>query len=202
MGLVKAARLGVGLVVGTLLLSLTVAFAAGAGGTYPRGTHTGVARVDRVLDAVDSGKAARVADLIGAFKIACAARPGHSIPSRPQCKPGEQPGTRVEVFWAASCQPYFVRVEDAVNVISGWVSSPPQLYAIYRISDDVRHGTAVPRGGFGIVYAQKTQQGELLANELILGPRGGIRSFFYGCSQTPAWQLRHAPKGEVLLPPR
>ncbi len=168
--------------------------------THPPGTHTGVARVDRILDAIEARDVQRLAELTRYFDVACVKNWEHQIPSRPRCKRNEPPGTRVEVFWGAQCEGFYIRAENAPRSYRGFGGVPPRLYAVFRVEPDAKHSPFNPAGGFGIVYAATHGDYEVGAL-LMLGPRGKITFISYGCSATPR-QMLDALAGKLLLPPR
>ncbi len=167
---------------------------------HPSGTHTGIERIDRVLDAVDARDGDALAALVQPFTRPCVAKPDQHIPSRPVCDTREKPGTPVQVFWGGSCEGYFVRLTDASDTLEAWAGNVRGLYAVYRSKPAAQYSAFNPRAGFGVMYAAGKGR-SLVAPKLILGPRGRIRAVLSGCSETPAQELARVA-GKLVLPPR
>ena len=185
----------------------TASAGEGAGGrpaagvvTYPAGTHTGLVRVDRVLDAFDSGRGVRLADLTRYITVRCTTKPGNPLDiQRPKCRRGEPNATPVEVFLASGCGGFYIRRGAAPGAFRK-IFAGRALYAAFRIRDDVEHDAFAPRGGFGIVYGG-TSDGYDFASTLVLNGAGKITALKYGCSETPAGAV-DALAGELLLAPK
>ncbi len=175
---------------------------AGAPGIklYPKGAHTGVAAVDRVLDGAETRDIAQLAGLVKTFKVPCTKKQPTQEPAPPRCKTGEPEGTVVDVFNWASCDGVYLRAEKARETLRNFLALTRGLYAVYQVPATGRHDAYAPVNGFGIVYAEGYGS-SLLGKTLLLGPKGLITAIHSGCSRTPE-QVLKASAGKLLLPPR
>lgn len=101
--------------------------------THPAGTRTGVEAVDSFLDLYEAGDVEGLAARVEYRRLPCVAK--SPMGEHPQCLPGEEPGTLVEVVWFGSWH----RRADVPSVIAEIVASDWALFG-------VKSGARVPGG--------------------------------------------------------
>ena len=131
------------LVVGFLLLGLVLSACASP---VENPTRTGIADVDVVLDAVESGNIQSVRELFQFTETFCTTAEGLGGP--PKCRAGEADGTPVSVLPFLGSEGSFLR-EDEVD---GWTGlQATSLYAVFRVAETVYSDKDYPAGEYGIL---------------------------------------------------
>ncbi len=161
-----------------------------------RADRTGIAYVDAVLDAVESGNPADLVSLLHYAELPCAAMPGLGGP--PRCDSDETPGDVVTVMPVGSCEGFFERppTVEAERVRAWTAPGAYTLVAVYRVrgAGDPNY----PSGDYGIIYAS-TAGGNEVGAALYVGRQGIVR-FFDGCSETAAMLVERVKDDLVLGP--
>jgi hypothetical protein len=120
---------------------------------YPLSTRTGIADVDEVLAAVESGDAQALRDLIRFTMVGCTNADGLGGP--PKCREGEAEGTLVNVL-------PFLGPEGGFFYEAEIASFQPMevlgIYAVYSVSDSAYSEEAYPAGAYAVVLTTKVDQ--------------------------------------------
>lgn len=116
-------------------------------GFYSLSTRTGIAEVDAVLAAVESGDPQQLRALFRFTTVACTKADGLGGP--PKCQENEAEGTFVDVFPFLGPEGHFIREAElsnfpGVNVIS--------VYAVYQVSNSAYSEDAYPAGEYAVVF--------------------------------------------------
>ena len=116
----------------------------------PGGTGTGIAIIDDVIAAVDSGNTTSLAALIRPQRIACTNAQGLGGPPPCGAAPGAPPeGTIVAAFPFNTCEREWQFNLD--TFAERWFTLIGDLYAVVRI-DTLTPAEELPDGGYGIIY--------------------------------------------------
>ena len=121
--------------------------------SYPLSTRTGIAEVDAVLAAVESGDAQSLRDLVRFTSLACTKADGMGGP--PKCREGEAEGTLVNVLPFLGPEGSFMHESDLSNFI------PMQalgIYAVYSVSDSAYAEEAFPAGEYAVMFTTAEDQ--------------------------------------------
>ena len=161
--------------------------------------RTGIAEVDAVLDAVDSGDREALAALVGFTVIPCVEEVvGKGAP--PECRADEPDGTPVDVFTFVECEGAYLRPDEMAGLLDPLLGPDVDLYAVYA-----GLGELFPPGEYAAIYSG------------VVGPAGaGVLEFAYrvviengtiigagtGCAQTPEELVAFAGLTDPVLPPR
>lgn len=113
---------------------------------YSLSTRTGIAEVDDVLGAVESGDAEALRGLIRFTTIGCTTAEGMGGP--PKCREGETEGTLVNVLPLMGPEGSFVYETDLSNFRPTGVIG---IYAIYSVSDSAYSEEAYPAGEYAVI---------------------------------------------------
>jgi hypothetical protein len=122
-------------------------------GFYPLSTRTGIADVDAVLAAVESGDPQQLRDLIRFTTVGCTKAEGLGGP--PKCQDGEAEGTPVEVLPFLGSEGHFLRAADVSNFPGVNVTG---LYAVYKVSDSAYSEEAYPVGEYAVMFVGDENQ--------------------------------------------
>lgn len=127
-------------------------------GGYPLDTRTGVAEIDPVLAAVESGDPQTVRSLIQFTSALCTWKDGLGGP--PKCREGEAEGTIVEVLPLLASEGSYFRKEEIHN----WLGLEPEaLYAVYQVSVNALREEYYPQGDYMAIFVpQKNQPADVL----------------------------------------
>jgi len=174
-------------------LSVTEAVAGtGEPGFYPLSTRVGVADVDAVLAAVESGDPQQLRDLLRFTSVNCTTADGLGGP--PKCQDDEVDGTPVEVLPFLGPEGNFLHkanVDDfpGVNVIG--------VYAVYRNSDTAYSEEAYPVGEYAILLKAEENQ-----PNVILQVRSGIVRIDYLFPPTSLDEIVERDAAQMILIPQ
>lgn len=102
---------------------------------HPPGTRSGLPAVDRVLAAIEGGDPAAVRAAFAFAPVACVTEPS-GIGSPPICRPGEAPGTPVDVVILASCEGSYARADEVGDTLERLLSPELGLYAVVEHAPD------------------------------------------------------------------
>lgn len=159
---------------------------------HPRGTRSGVAVVDRVLDAVEAQDIDAFVDLVRYERVACVKRQ-RGIGGPPRCPPGVKGGTRIEVFPVGQCEGFYLYPDDLPRFVRNYLTPGLRLYAVYA-----GRPRFIEEGRYGIVLSDDPRG---LLGELIVVGEDGVRYINYGCSGSPASFLRYWGARRLIVPP-
>ena len=171
------------------------------GESHPLGTRTGVAHVDRVIEALEIGDTVAIDAMIVSHGFPCTTG-DRAIGSPPGCPPGVADGTPLEFSVVSSCHgdlsppPFEGTGESLLQVHDGSQGSP----TVYAIVVGPRFGES-----YSTAYARETivirlSSGHARAIEV---SEDGIESLSYGCELTaPSWLIPWGDEPvEYLLAP-
>lgn len=113
---------------------------------YPLDTRTGIAEVDSVLAAVQSGDPHNLSALIHYTVAPCTTAEGLGGP--PKCQAGETEGTQLEVLPILGSEGSFIRKSEMGNWQGVNVNG---IYAIYRVSPNAPSDQYYPSGEYAIL---------------------------------------------------
>jgi hypothetical protein len=115
---------------------------------HPLETRVGIEEIDSVIEAVASREPQILHPLVKFTKTKCTMRDGLGGP--PKCSEGEAEGTPVEVLPFLSSEGGFIRKDEIEN----WQGIEASgLYAVYRVSADVRSEEFYPVGEKAIIFS-------------------------------------------------
>ena len=125
-------------------LALLVALSPACGDDDDGGARrTGVAELDAVIDAVESQDVDALRALLVFQTLACTTEFGPGGP--PKCAEDEAEGTEVEVFAYSSCEPGWLRDDEALTAaLDDAVVNLPAIYAAFAPPADFLVGQARP----------------------------------------------------------
>jgi len=120
--------------------------------------RTGIADVDVVLDAVESGDPQSVRALFQFTETFCTTADGLGGP--PKCRDGEANGTLVSVLPFLGSEGSFLRTDE----VDSWTGlNANRLYAVIRVSESVYTDKDYPTGDYGILLlAEENVPGTVL----------------------------------------
>ena len=122
-------------------------------GYHPLSTRTGIADVDAILAAVESGEPQQLRDLIRFTTVGCTNAEGLGGP--PKCQDGEAEGTLVEVLPFLGSEGHFLWAADVSNFPGVDVTG---LYAVYKVSDSAYSEEAYPVGEYAVMFVGDENQ--------------------------------------------
>lgn len=114
---------------------------------YPLSTRTGIADVDEVLAAVESGDAQALRDLVRFTEVGCTKAEGMGGP--PKCREGEAEGTLVNVLPFLGPEGRFMYESDLSNFLP---MQALEIYAVYSVSDSAFSEEAFPAGEYAAIF--------------------------------------------------
>ena len=120
---------------------------------YPLSTRTGIADVDEVLAAVESGDAQALRDLIRFTTVGCTNADGLGGP--PKCREGEAEGTPVHVLPFLGPEGSFMHQADLASFQPMEVLG---IYAVYSVSDSAYAEEASPAGEYAAMFTTAEDQ--------------------------------------------
>jgi hypothetical protein len=105
---------------------------------HPEGTHTGVAVIDQVLDALDSGDPTALEPLLSFHPYRCDTAPAGTAGSNP-CPPGVADGSAVDVIAIGECDVSYVasgraNLADEVRMFVA-AASKQDVYAVTEVQE-------------------------------------------------------------------
>jgi hypothetical protein len=115
---------------------------------HPLETRVGIEEVDNVIEAVASGEPQLLRSLVKFTAAKCTLLGGLGGP--PKCREGEAEGTPVEVLPFLSSEGSYIRKDEIEN----WQGIEASgLYAVYRVSAEVRSEEYFPAGEIVILFS-------------------------------------------------
>ena len=120
---------------------------------YPLSTRTGIADVDMVITAVESGDVQALRDLVRFTTIGCTKAEGIGGP--PKCGEGEAEGTLVNVLPLLGPEGSFIYESDLSSF------NPMKalgIYAVYSVSKSAYSEEAYPAGKYAVMFATEEDQ--------------------------------------------
>jgi len=115
---------------------------------HPLETRVGIEEVDNVINAVASGEPQLLRSLVMFTPAKCTRLDGLGGP--PKCRAGEAEGTPVEVLPFLSSEGSFLHRDEIEN----WQGIEASgLYAVYRVSTDIRSEEYYPAGEIAIIFS-------------------------------------------------
>lgn len=166
----------------------------GCGGDDDR---TGIAEVDRVIEAVEAEDIETLSAMVAYFEQPCG--PPQGIPAPPQCPEGEPDGTPVDVWWSATCEGYFVSRAETQSHIMGRVEDVGlRLYAVYPGGSDLGFDA-----DYTILYRNAERVNDILDGQRVSLKDGRIQSWTSSCGSISAHVTSFEDAGvDALLGPR
>ncbi|HSR47593.1 MAG TPA: hypothetical protein VLL77_06340 [Anaerolineales bacterium] len=159
---------------------------------YPSETRTGIAGLDRILDAVLTGSPPLTLDLVRLTTTACSTAEGLGGP--PKCQDGETEGTLVQVLPVSYGEGTFIRSSNAQSALD---FSVMDLLAVYRVPATAYRADYWPAGEYGIVFTTG-DGGFLHVITLIIEDGKIVRIDFTPMAPS---DLTWAPIDDFVLPP-
>lgn len=159
---------------------------------YPLSTRTGIADIDAVLTAVESGDSQELRDLVRFTTVACTTAEGLGGP--PKCRGNETDGTLVHVLPFIGSEGSFLRESElssfpGVKVIG--------LYAVYSVSASAYSEEAYPAGEYAVAF----KAGENQPSVVIQIQNGIVRmDFLY--PPTSLDEVIQRDAAELILAPK
>ncbi len=120
---------------------------------YPLSTRTGIADVDKVLAAMESGDVQALRDLIRFTTVGCTNAEGMGGP--PKCREGEAEGALVNVLPFLGPEGSFIYESDLSNFLP---MKALGIYAMYSVSDSAYSEEASPAGEYAVMFATEEDQ--------------------------------------------
>lgn len=159
---------------------------------HPLSTRTGIADVDVVLAAVESGDPQQLRDLIRFTAVACTRADGLGGP--PKCQEDEAEGTLVEVLPFLGPEGHFLRKADmsdfpGISVIG--------LYAIYGVSEAAYSEEAYPMGEYAVMFAGGENQ-----PSTVVHVQDGIVRIDYIFPPTSLGEIIQRDASDLIVSPR
>jgi hypothetical protein len=114
---------------------------------HPPSERTGIAEVDRVIDAMLSPDRDAVTRMVHFLTTPCTTREGLGGP--PKCGPAETDGTPVEVFPVGGPEGTFMGRAEIDHLVPSQVAG---LYAVYRVPANAYREAYWPAGNYGVVF--------------------------------------------------
>ncbi len=109
-------------------------------------TRTGIAEIDRVLDAVENDNPQALVDLFSYTKAEC--KTVNALGGPPPCREGESEGTMVEVLPFLGSEGFYLWKDE----IGSWPGLDVNgLYAAYQVSDSAYSDEYYPKGEYGVI---------------------------------------------------
>jgi hypothetical protein len=156
--------------------------------------RTGIAGVDAAIAALESGDAQQLDALVQFSDEACVTQPlGAGGP--PICAAGESAGTMVKVLPAAQCEGMYLRSNETLQALGGFVQEAVSVYGVWQAP-----AAYYPGGDYSIVLADDLPGMPVRSHEIIVRG-GGIVGVNLGCGETPAGLVATRQLTEVVLAP-
>jgi hypothetical protein len=109
--------------------------------------YTGIAEIDTIIDTVLAGNLQEELQLLQFSSLACTHVEGLGGP--PKCREGEAEGAEVEAFPFLGSEGHHMRRSEA----GAWTGiQASDIYAVYRVSEQVYSDEAYPAGEYAIVF--------------------------------------------------
>ena len=159
-------------------------------------TRTGIAEIDNVLAAVESGNPQSLRDLFHYNRVACMTV--NALGGPPPCREGEAEGTMVEVLpFLASEGSYFHKDE-----INNWLGLEVDgIYAVYQVSENAYSDEYYPKGDYGVILIGKKGIDENVV--LHIKDWGIVRlDYIFDLSPDILGGVLERSAAEVILPPK
>lgn len=153
-------------------------------------TRTGIAEIDTVLAAVESGDAQELRNLFHYTTTACMTV--NALGGPPPCREGEAEGTLVEVLPILGPEGSYLWKDE----ISNWTGlEVTALFAVYQVSDSAYSDEYYPKGDYGIILIG----GENKSNIVLQVSNEGIVRIDY---PTALDEILARDASEVILAPK
>lgn len=120
---------------------------------YPLSTRTGIADVDAVLAAVESGDAQALRDLVRFTTVGCTNAEGLGGP--PKCREGEAEGMLVNVLPFIASEGSFLYESEIANFQP---MDALGIYAVYAVSDSALSEESYPAGEYAAMFTTEQDQ--------------------------------------------
>ena len=161
---------------------------------HPLDTRTGIAQVDRVLDAVASGDQQALRSLVQFIERPCTHMEGFGGP--PKCREGEAEGTPVRTLALIGSEGGHIRQDE----IAQWISVEADgIYAIYEVSSEVTVDENFPAGQYVLVFLKDADENDVI---LRLGETGIVRvDTLFDTSPESLAALLQREAGAIILAP-
>jgi len=159
---------------------------------YPLSTRTGIADVDAVLAAVETGDAQALRDLVHFTTVGCTNADGLGGP--PKCREGEAEDTLVNVLPFLGPEGHFLH-ESELSSFSG--VDVLGIYAVYAVSDSAYSDEAYPSGEYAAMFA--TEDDQIV---IVFQIREGIVRIDYMYSPTSPGAVIQRDASEIILAPK
>jgi len=161
---------------------------------HPLETRVGMEEIDKVINAVAGGDLQLLRSLVKFTTAECTVLDGLGGP--PKCREGEAQGTPMEVLPFMGGEGSFIRNDEIGNWQGIEVSG---LYAIYRVSADVRSEEYYPAGEVAIIFVAPENRP---AVSLRLSEGGIVRvDHIFDTSPQSLEDILQREASEVLLAP-
>ncbi|MHA2428637.1 MAG: hypothetical protein ACXADB_11495 [Candidatus Hermodarchaeia archaeon] len=160
---------------------------------YPPNARTGIAEIDRVIDAILSQDVGARLELVRYSRSACTTADGLGGP--PKCKQSEADGTMVDAFPVSSGEGIQVRPEEIQN---GFDFTVRGLFAVYEVPDDAHHADYWPAGEYGVVFT--SEDGGFSHIVTVLVEDGQIVRLVFGFGWPP-FEMVWGKSDTFILPP-
>lgn len=161
---------------------------------YSLNARTGIADVDAVLGALETGDPEDLHTLVQYTSAPCTTVEGLGGP--PKCRAGETEGTTFNVLPFLGSEGSFIRQEE----IGTWQGvDAAGLYAIYRVSESGRTEEYYPRGDYAVIL--KTVDGSVISLRIANGGIVRVDSLFFNVTQDSLESLVKQDSSEVILAP-
>lgn len=160
-------------------------------GAYPPDVKSGIAEVDRVMEAVATQNAETLGSLVKLLPTSCKANP---MPGEVPCPDGKPDGTMIDAFpWSTSCAPQQSTELDSARkfVLNRLTSSQAYVYAVYR--------TGGPTGATYMIALDNDTSDEF-SLELGVDRGGAIVSLTTMCQKVATFA--DPSKIDFVLPPK
>jgi hypothetical protein len=160
--------------------------------TATAGYSTGVAAIDNAIAAVEKKDAAALTSQAHLEALMCTTMQGLGGP--PACRPGETPGTRVNVLYTASCDGHYVRRDGVDPLMTRFVEDKATLAGVYW-----HNGLTFPSSQYVVLYSFETAYGTLARALFVSDP--GIVGVVFGCGTSAGEFIKAAGLTEAILLP-
>ena len=162
---------------------------------YSLNARTGIADVDAVLGALETGDPEDLHTLVQYTSAPCTNVEGLGGP--PKCRAGEIEGTVFKVLPFLGSEGSFIRQEE----IGTWQGvDAAGLYAIYRVSESGPTEEYYPRGDYAVIL--KTVDGSVISLRIANGGIVRVDSLFFNVTQDSLESLVKQDASEVILAPK
>jgi hypothetical protein len=170
----------------------TITAKPGSPGFYPLSTRTGIADIDAVLAAVESGDPQQLRDLVHITTVVCTKAEGLGGP--PKCMQNEAEGTLVKGLPILGPEGQFLREWEISKFPGVYVIG---LYAVYGVSDSAYSEEAYPAGEYAAMFKAAENQ-----PNVVIQIRGGIVRIDYLYPPISLDETIQRDASELVLAPK